>query len=186
MSLNIWTSAVMPEALGSALGKASEIGGFKNGLLEWWNAPAQFGEAAEIKIAIDKKAPDLISGSLFGPAAEVRFRKVENEFWLVLISDTDIVIGDETNDWKRVDPKTLDWDGFSPKEKWLNLWGSQYRSEYDDWVELRIPRPLKYPVEQKDQGSLDLVQLQVKEYHSARGAVVAAFRCGLRSFTAQY
>lgn len=162
---------------------------FEYAFLEWWNAPAQCLTAADALDEMSGKDPmDLLSGSLFGQQAEVRFRLIpyppkENHnkpsFWLAFISAVPLQGGQSWLD----DADALQaWNG-QFQDKTLLLWGSQYHRD-KGWTELQIPRWLAYPVEKTEPARGDEgVLLDIREYKNASGEVIATRRMNLRAVT---
>ena len=180
MSLSVWTRSVSLKQLGEMLSEDVWKNIFQCAMLEWWNAPAVVVEFLDAVQEICRHPDDLISGSVFGQTAEIRWRKVEQDYWLVLISEQEILEGD-LSAWQVYEPEMLSWDQKTTKDRVYHLWGSQYQEKDNHWVELRIPRPLDYPVEPIKEGDLDLVQLKIKEYYALDGTLAIARRYGLQA-----
>ncbi|HET91573.1 MAG TPA: hypothetical protein ENN99_12675 [Chloroflexi bacterium] len=82
-------------------------------------------------------------GRAFGPKREVRWQKIDDHYRVdVLTEDSNVFSPDEG--WKRTAP---DVDGF--RERTILLWGElgEHPDSPEEWIEVRIPRPLHYPVD---------------------------------------
>ncbi len=166
--------------------------GVEYAILEWWNALAQMTMATEAVESIANKEDDLLSGSLFGTRAEVRWRRVPADyglqrpadrlgkcplFWLAATAEGRLPLGE---DWQEDQTMTVRGHGFLASSYSVVLWGSQYHSDGDVWTELSVPRALSYPIT-PTVGSAEGVLLQVREYRDAGGSIVAARRVGLQA-----
>lgn len=82
-------------------------------------------------------------GRAFCPEREVRWHKVGDHYHVdVLTENSDAFSSDEG--WKRTAP---DVDGF--RKRTILLWGElgEYSDSPKEWIEIRIPQPLHYPVD---------------------------------------
>jgi hypothetical protein len=182
--LFLYHRAVAPKDLHIALQALDQQLDFSHAFLEWWNAPAQCLTSSVALAAVEQSNPaDLLSGSLFGDPAEVRFRFVpypfggvgKPQFWLALVSTVPLA---GNGDWQ---PISVQWSGELQKTTLL-LWGSR-RQPNGAWTELQIPRWLEYPVIPETNSTKDGVLLDVVEYRDDAGEVVASRRVALRAVT---
>ena len=107
---------------------------------------------------------DWTEGQLFDPKSEVRWRQADDGYDVLLLTESnDLPMGfRELRDspFTVVEPSSKETHGFL-------LWGTTH--DRDGWLETRIPRYLRYPVETK--GSLRLSYLLYE-----RGAVTCWVR----------
>jgi hypothetical protein len=83
------------------------------------------------------------SGRAFGPEQEVRWQKVGDHYRVDVLSES-ASEPSSGEDWERT---ALDVDGF--RERTILLWGElgEDPDSPEEWIEIRIPRPLHYPVD---------------------------------------
>lgn len=93
---------------------------------------------------IEECTPDLAErwpqGRAFGPKREVRWQKTGDHYHVdVLTEEIDFA----TADWEHITP---DINGL--KERAILLWGElgEHPDSPEEWIEVRIPQPLHYPV----------------------------------------
>ena len=173
--LYLWSrQGVAPDRLADVVAEAHKAAGFIYVMLEWWNQPSELVTWEDGLAGLRASGPDCLSGSAFGEKAEARWRRVDGRFWLAVTSSAVMdLLG-----WRH--ESTADWDKKEPKPRQRFLWGTK-KTESDEWVELRIPRLLKYPRPHSiKEGEIEGVMLEVQEYFDDRGAVLAARRSGLR------
>jgi hypothetical protein len=183
-----WHAAVPPAQLAATLA-ALPAAQFSACLLEWWNAPAQCCSVAEGLATLEtKNAADCLSGSLFGSYAEITWRRMPGDygsaamentgpvFWLALCAEQTLTL---PAPWA-AGPT---WHNITAHDtRWL-LWGSDYDAAHNQWAELRIPRPLQYPVtpvgiNKQNEGAQ--AWLEVREYFAEKtGRFIASRRWGL-------
>jgi len=184
MTLELWTIEIEPGQLAACLQAAAAClpsGGLQALEVEWWNRPAEILEPGKGMEELKNSPADSPRGSAFGPQAEIRWRKVNDKLRLVITSETALsglvpASPNQAYPWKSVPASTTGWDGSSRRERSLLLWGSDYAG--GTWSELRIGRPLAYPV-QPQKGKVSGVMLKIIEYLDATGQVVLARRAGL-------
>ena len=107
-----------------------------------WAYVSRLDEAQMVKCSLDlpERWPQ---GRAFGPKREVRWQKVGDHYRVdVLTEDSNAFSSDEG--WKRTAP---DVDGF--RERTILLWGElgEHPDSPEEWIEIRIPQPLHYPVD---------------------------------------
>lgn len=101
-------------------------------------------------------------GRAFGPQLEVRWREVEpGKYDLLVLSEKDEGLGDsweqETHEVRTTDAENRPLKAY--------LWGT-YKGNQGVWIETRIPRELKYPLDSPQ----DFAYLETAEY--SRGGMV--------------
>ncbi|MGQ9626630.1 MAG: hypothetical protein ACUVV0_06970 [Anaerolineae bacterium] len=76
-------------------------------------------------------------GRAFGPELEIRWEREGGDYNLLLLSEKEDFAPEG---WRKVEEAEVD------EERKIFLWGT-YRQRERKWIETRIPRPLRYPVE---------------------------------------
>ncbi len=178
--LHLWSRTPVGVAeLADVLEKLHASVQFEHAEVEWWDEAAQLTHFSDILANLKTKSWSCLSGSVWNKTAEVHWRRVGEQFWLVLTSAG--VFGDLDETWHfEKDECIRAHDG--PKKRTFVLWGTEYIEERDAWVELRIPQEMHYPVPPEIGGverEYDAACLEVLEYVDAAGQTVAARRCGL-------
>ena len=190
MGLACYWRLAAPSDLPAVLQDLHDKAHFAFAILEWWNKEAQLLTVAEGLKELVQQPGDLLSGSLFGEQAEVRFRQVpagyggedapdKMHFWLVLTANRPLELA---GDWQVEAQPAQEWDGEVPKAQNVILWGGK-RQPDGSWLELKIPRPLLYPVVPQ-KGKVDGVVLESEVYHDRAGGIVASRRIRLSAVQA--
>lgn len=183
MILELWTRDINPTHLAECLKAVTDIttaDAFYVMEIAWWDRPTEmlaFNDGlAELQITPE----DSLRGSAFGPNLEIRWREINGKIRVVIFSEMPLP-GLEKVDpqvsWKSISPKSIGWDMKSSNNRSVLLWGSEFNPDHT-WSELRIGRPLNYPVAHQN-GKVSGVHLKIVEYLNTSGQVVLARRSGL-------
>jgi hypothetical protein len=179
--LTIWTTQIERAHLPKVLNQVHSLTPFHYLMADWWNAPGLLAEYEEGIAELARHPEDSVSGSAFGEQAEVQWRQIGNQFWLVVVAEADLSRLAKVADinWREEVEEVKRWEG-PPRERTLLLWGTKWFPEQGIWIEARIPRPLRYPVA-PEAGKSDAVFVDVIEYLDRRGRVIALRRHRLRA-----
>ena len=168
-------------AVSALLGVLDEVNvalaslGFSCLMLDYWNSPGSFCDYTIGRQELERRVTDCQSGSAFGEAAELRWRKIGNVFRLLLITEASgcyLPLRGTSVFWQQEDGEVSRVLRAKDRvERSLQLWGSK-RLDNGDWVEARIPRPLNYPSMEEESGEYDHARLFFIEYRDERGRVV--------------
>jgi len=109
---------------------------------------------------VDKEIlQNTVEGIIFGENAELRWKKRENGFHIMIISDEDqSTLPNKFSNMKEIN---------DIKERKIYLWGGkQFENKKPQywWFELQIPRILKYPISNPN-NKKDRVVAFIKEYY---------------------
>jgi hypothetical protein len=85
-------------------------------------------------------------GRAFGPEQEVRWHQVGNHYRVDVLTENSYAFSVDGG-WERVAP---DIDGLRKRK--ILLWGElgEHLNSPEEWIEMRIPQPLHYPVDDLD------------------------------------
>ncbi len=116
-------------------------------------------------------------GRAFGPKQEVRWRKVGDHYRVDVLSEsTDVPSSDKG--WERT---AQDVDGLGKRT--ILLWGElgEDPDSPEEWIEVRIPRPLNYPVDDLQrpvdpQTERSLLRVVIRGYDYTSGGLPVATR----------
>lgn len=155
-------------------------------MADYWNGPGCFSDFSAGRQELSQRILDCISGSAFGKAAELRWRKVGGKLRLVLVAEADL-------SQLPLQGSTVQWENGQTevkrcKERQIRsilLWGTNYLENRCQWVEARIPRFLSYPVEPQPGGKFTHVRLHFVEYSDERGRAVIQRRTCLTAHLTQ-
>ena len=137
-------------------------------MADYWNSQGCF---TEYPTGLEElRQQDCISGSAFGGAAELRWRKVGDKLRLVFIAEADLAELSPTVQWKYEQTEVDRCQG-PPDSRSILLWGTRYLGDHR-WTEARIPRFLSYPSDPEPGGDFEHVRLHFVEYRDGRGRIV--------------
>jgi hypothetical protein len=179
-------------------------------MVEFWNGNDIFADYCKSNVEkFINRVQDCLSGSAFGPNAEMRWRRVSEEFRGVFVGEinpeklkamNDAVAalqdastsGENTSEPQQeesVVTSAFKWTEESSEEERCGrrqegsilLWGTKYLETSNEWIEGRIPRRLQYPVipEIRPEVEYDHVRVHFIEYFDQRGRVVTFRRTKL-------
>ena len=99
-------------------------------------------------------------GRAFGLDAEIRWQQIENDLYnLTVLSEVPRELGDN---WTRQQCEVND-QGSDDKPLRIYLWGT-WQPAMKTWIEVRIPRPLPYPITPPDPSRRHSIYVTAAEY----------------------
>ena len=104
-------------------------------------------------------------GRVFGETGEVKWRKIDEEYHAVYLGKSPLegILEKQNFNDELEEPEEPE-----ERERSYFLWGAKTKDKSDEWMELRIPRLLNYPVK----GEKDRVKLKVVEYINKSGKIL--------------
>ena len=114
------------------------------------------------------------AGRLFGPEGELRWRVIPalgRQCWRTVFLGTADWVGNALPDYSD------DLKGLSPNQEVYYLWGTQTATTPGEWIELRIPHRLQYPIAKPSQR----VKVVVEQWKDDSGETHFVRLCELKS-----
>lgn len=152
--------------------------------LSWWagwtgSVPWYSAGQLPRRVSVKQQAEQLVAGRLFAPSGELRWRKLpvlgERPYRTVFLGrDWSLPALDGWTDHSEL---LADW---TAQEESYPLWGQQTPATPGEWLDLRIPHRLVYPVETSPPShGRWIVKLHVEIWRDRRGQPQCVRLCDL-------
>jgi hypothetical protein len=206
----LYSFRLPPQQLPDLIKALQDVMQFAYLMADFWNGGDFIHKYDDGFNSLSARTDDCTQGSVFGESGELRWRRVGSVMRAALSADLEsrekYMLENSCQQllaqWQANDDASEKKYSFKIEEMEMTritaesedgkvlLWGTKLRCDRKTWGEMRIPKPLEYPIELSEitrvgQNDYSRVEMHYRSFFDSKGLMVAFFRTGLNAFLQQ-